>query len=108
MPPAPSGATISYGPRRVWGANRERGCATFNAAILRRKNIDDVVVRVERGANRAAGPDARGDLLPRQVEDRVQDLRACTGLRLSDDEEDAGAVLDVARRQQLPPQDLHD
>src|SRR4026209_1440650 len=101
MPPAPSGATISYGPSRVWGANRERGSATFNAAILRRKNIEHVVVRGERRANHAAGLDARGYLSARQIEDRVEDLRAFVGIRLSDDEEDPRAVLDVARRQQL-------
>ncbi len=54
------------------------------------------------------GLNALDDCLAREVEDRLQNLRALLRVRLPYNKEEAGAVLDVAGRKQLPLQDFHD
>src|SRR6185369_14019498 len=48
------------------------------------------------------------DFIPREVEDRVEYLLAFLGAGLAEQEKHAGAVLEVARRQQLALQKVHD
>src|SRR5947207_7697147 len=73
-----------------------------------REYVIDVVVGAER--NRAERPclDTRDDVLAGELEDCSDNLGAFPGVRLRDDEEDASAVLNVARRQQLALQNIHD
>ena len=72
------------------------------------EHVQDVVVRGERAPAHRARLDALHDLLAREIEDRVQDLRALRRARLPHDEQHAGAVLDVAGREELALQELHD
>ena len=55
-----------------------------------------VVISSQDRLGKRAGFNARDDLLSREVEDCVEDLRPLPLVRLSDDKEHPGAVLDVA------------
>src|SRR5262245_66189140 len=51
---------------------------------------------------------AADDRVARQIEDRVENLRTFFAARLRDHEQHPRAVLDVARREQLTLEDVHD
>src|SRR5208283_1398737 len=72
-----------------------------------RKNVIDIIVRGERNLVQSARRNALDDFIAGEIEDRLQNLLPLLQVRLSHQKQHASAVLDIARRQQLPFQQLH-
>src|SRR5271155_2686921 len=73
-----------------------------------RENVVDIVVGSQGGFANRARRNALHDFVAREVKHRLEDLRAVVRVRLAHNKQDSRAVLDVARRQKLPLEQLHD